>query len=59
MIPLVEVVKTEATSDEVAETVMDILTRAGKKSVLCKKDVPGFIANRMQHALWQRGYFDC
>lgn len=53
LIPLVEVVKTDATSDEVAETVMDVLTRAGKKPVLCKKDVPGFIANRMQHALWR------
>lgn len=53
LIPLVEVVKTPATTDEVAETVMDILTKAGKKPVLCKKDVPGFIANRMQHALWR------
>lgn len=53
LIPLVEVVKTDATTDEVADTVMDILTRAGKKPVLCKKDVPGFIANRMQHALWR------
>ena len=53
LIPLVEVVKTPATTDEVAETVMDILAKAGKKPVLCKKDVPGFIANRMQHALWR------
>lgn len=53
LIPLVEVVKTDATSDEVAETVMDVLKKAGKKPVLCKKDVPGFIANRMQHALWR------
>lgn len=53
LIPLVEVVKTDATSDEVADTVMKILTDAGKKPVLCKKDVPGFIANRMQHALWR------
>ena len=53
LIPLVEVVKTPATTDEVAETVMDILTKAGKKPVLCKKGVPGFIANRMQHALWR------
>ena len=53
LIPLVEVVKTPATTDEVAETVMDVLQRAGKKPVLCKKDVPGFIANRMQHALWR------
>lgn len=53
LIPLVEVVKTKDTTDEVAQTVMDILTKAGKKPVLCKKDVPGFIANRMQHALWR------
>ncbi|MCI8895746.1 MAG: 3-hydroxyacyl-CoA dehydrogenase family protein [Lachnospiraceae bacterium] len=53
LIPLVEVVKTDATSDEVADIVMHVLTAAGKKPVLCKKDVPGFIANRMQHALWR------
>lgn len=53
LIPLVEVVKTDATTEEVADTVMKVLTDAGKKPVLCKKDVPGFIANRMQHALWR------
>ena len=53
LIPLVEVVKSDATSDETADTVMKILAAVGKKPVLCKKDVPGFIANRMQHALWR------
>lgn len=53
LIPLVEVVKSDASSDEVADTVMEVLRSAGKKPVLCKKDVPGFIANRMQHALWR------
>lgn len=53
LIPLVEVVKTDKTTDEVAQMTMDVLTKAGKKPVLCKKDVPGFIANRMQHALWR------
>ena len=53
LIPLVEVVKSDATSDETAQTVMDVLKRVGKEPVLCKKDVPGFIANRMQHALWR------
>lgn len=53
MIPLVEVVKTDATTDETAESIMAFMTAAGKKPVLCKKDVPGFIANRMQHALWR------
>ncbi|MCR5273640.1 MAG: 3-hydroxyacyl-CoA dehydrogenase family protein [Lachnospiraceae bacterium] len=53
LIPLVEVVKTDATSDEVADTVMEFMRRIGKSPCLCKKDVPGFIANRMQHALWR------
>ena len=37
LIPLVEVVKTPDTTDEVAQAVMDVLTAAGKKPVLCKK----------------------
>jgi 3-hydroxybutyryl-CoA dehydrogenase len=53
LIPLVEVIKSDASSDEVAQTVMDVLSSVGKEPVLCKKDVPGFIANRMQHALWR------
>ena len=53
LIPLVEVVRTVDTSDETVDTVVSILTEAGKKPVVCKKDVPGFIANRMQHALWR------
>ena len=53
LIPLVEVVKTAYTSDEVIDTVMEVMKAAGKQPCLCKKDVPGFIANRMQHALWR------
>lgn len=53
LIPLVEVVKSDATSQETAETIMNVLKSVGKHPVLCKKDVPGFIANRMQHALWR------
>lgn len=53
LIPLVEVIKSDASSEETAQTVMEVLTSVGKKPVLCKKDVPGFIANRMQHALWR------
>lgn len=53
LIPLVEVIKSDASSEETAQTVLDVLVSAGKEAVLCKKDVPGFIANRMQHALWR------
>lgn len=53
LIPLVEVVIADGTAFEIAQEVIDFLNEAGKKAVMCKKDVPGFIANRMQHALWR------
>lgn len=53
LIPLVEVVRTDATDQETVDTVMAFMSRIGKKPCLCNKDVPGFIANRMQHALWR------
>ena len=57
LIPLVEVVRTELTTEEVIEDTMALLTRVGKKPVLCQKDVPGFIANRLQHALWREAFY--
>lgn len=53
MIPLVEVVKTKWTDDAVAQWMFDLLADAGKTPVMVNKDVPGFIGNRMQHALWR------
>jgi 3-hydroxybutyryl-CoA dehydrogenase len=35
---------------------MAILSQAGKKPIHVKKDVPGFVANRMQHALWREAF---
>ena len=32
---------------------MDVLSRIGKRPVRVEKDVPGFIGNRLQHALWR------
>jgi len=53
MIPLVEVIKTEWTDDRVAETMRSLLADCGKTPVMVEKDVPGFIGNRLQHALWR------
>lgn len=53
LIPLVEVVKGKETSDEVVEATFQVMKNAGKHPVKCLKDVPGFIANRLQHALWR------
>lgn len=53
LIPLVEVVQTEETPDWVIDVTMELHKAIGKRPVHCKKDVPGFIANRLQHALWR------
>jgi 3-hydroxybutyryl-CoA dehydrogenase len=51
LMPLVEVVKGERTSDEVVERVRALLTRCGKMPVVVKKDRPGQLGNRLQMAL--------
>jgi 3-hydroxybutyryl-CoA dehydrogenase len=53
LIPLVEVVRAKDTSIETMEKTMALLNAVGKKPVWVKKDVPGFLANRLQHALWR------
>ena len=45
--------QTEETAPWVIEVTMDLHRAIGKHPVHCKKDVPGFIANRLQHALWR------
>ena len=57
LIPLVEVVKSNFTTEGVMQDTMALLTRVGKKPVYCKKDVPGFVANRLQHALWREAFY--
>jgi 3-hydroxybutyryl-CoA dehydrogenase len=53
LIPLVEVVKGKDTSDGTMEITYQFMKKAGKYPIKCLKDVPGFVANRLQHALWR------
>ncbi|TMV91808.1 3-hydroxyacyl-CoA dehydrogenase family protein [Thioclava sp. BHET1] len=53
MIPLVEVIATEWTDPEVMDRMVALLADAGKAPVKVARDVPGFIGNRLQHALWR------
>jgi 3-hydroxybutyryl-CoA dehydrogenase len=53
LIPLVEVIRGEKTSIETMNTTFDFLKRMGKHPVWVNKDVPGFVGNRLQHALWR------
>src|SRR6267143_2026490 len=46
LVPLVEVVRTEAAAPEHMDAVFNLLQDAGKVPVRVQKDVPGFIANR-------------
>ncbi len=53
IVPCVEIIRSAYTSNEAFETAYDFMKRAGKKPVKVLKDVPGFLGNRMQHALWR------
>jgi 3-hydroxybutyryl-CoA dehydrogenase len=51
VVPLVEIVMGQKTEIQFAEKACDLYRSIDKKPVLVKKDIPGFLANRIQHAL--------
>lgn len=53
LIPLVEVVKGEKTDQVTIERAMNLLNEMNKKPILINKEVPGFIGNRLQYALFR------
>jgi 3-hydroxybutyryl-CoA dehydrogenase len=53
LIPLVEVIRGEDTDPAVMDATFDLMAEVGKKPVKVMKDVPGFVGNRLQHALWR------
>ena len=53
LVPLVEVIETKWTSARAIDVTIKLHADAGKQTAHVKKDVPGFIGNRLQHALWR------
>ena len=53
LIPLVEVVGGTATSAEVVAWTSDFYRHVGNSVITMEREVPGFIANRLQEALWR------
>lgn len=51
LVPAVEIVGGPETSNETIEVARRLLSKAGKRSVVLKKEAPGFIVNRLQIAL--------
>lgn len=53
LIPVVEVIRGPHTSEAVMQRTAEFLTQLGKTAVRVERDVPGFVGNRLQHALWR------
>jgi len=53
LIPIVEVVKGERTDPPTMLRTIALLEHLGKLAVRVDRDVPGFVGNRLQHALWR------
>lgn len=53
LVPLVEVIQGRQTDPAIVDATCDFLRTVGKDPVHVKRDVPGFVGNRLQHALWR------
>jgi 3-hydroxybutyryl-CoA dehydrogenase len=57
IIPVVEIVKGQYTSDQTVDLVYQLLMSIGKKPVKILKEVPGFLGNRLQFALYREALY--
>jgi 3-hydroxybutyryl-CoA dehydrogenase len=57
LVPLVEIVSAEATDPKVAEGLVGLMKDLGKAPIWVKKDVPGFVGNRLQHAMMREALY--
>ncbi|MFA9423200.1 MAG: 3-hydroxyacyl-CoA dehydrogenase family protein, partial [Sedimentibacter sp.] len=53
IIPLIELIKADETSEETVLLLKDLVAKIGKESVVVLKDVNGFIGNRIQFAVYR------
>ncbi|MFI6582932.1 3-hydroxyacyl-CoA dehydrogenase NAD-binding domain-containing protein [Embleya sp. NPDC050493] len=56
LIPLVEVVPGELTTEHAVDTALAFYTAVGKKPIRVRRELPGHLANRLQAALWREAY---
>jgi len=57
LVPLVEVVPHERLSEEARSLAIAFIEKLGKVPVILKKDFPGHIGNRLQHALYREALY--
>lgn len=56
VVPLVEIAQGERTSHETVQRLREIFQQVGRVPVQINQDLPGFLANRMQHALMREAF---
>jgi len=56
LMPLVEIVRGEKTSDDAVKAVVNLMKAMGKSPIICQKEAPGFIVNRLQLVLWREAF---
>jgi 3-hydroxybutyryl-CoA dehydrogenase len=57
LVPLVEIVSAEFTDPKVAEGLVALMKSLDKAPIWVKKDVPGFVGNRIQHAMLREAFY--
>ncbi len=57
LVPLVEIVSADATDPKIAEKLVALMKQLGKAPIWVKKDVPGFVGNRIQHAMMREALY--
>jgi len=53
IVPLVEVIRGERTSDNTVDVIYRVTEKLGKVPVVVNKDIPGFVSNRLQYAVFR------
>jgi 3-hydroxybutyryl-CoA dehydrogenase len=56
LMPLVEIVRGQKTSDQAVAVVYNLMEAMGKSPIICQKEAPGFIVNRLQLVLWREAF---
>jgi 3-hydroxybutyryl-CoA dehydrogenase len=56
LMPLVEIVRGEKTSDAAVDAVYNLMKAMGKSPIICRKEALGFIVNRLQLVLWREAF---
>ncbi|MFC2946877.1 3-hydroxyacyl-CoA dehydrogenase family protein [Virgibacillus sediminis] len=56
LVPVVEIVKGESTNEDTVDTTYDLMKEIGKSPVVLKKEIKGFIVNRVQVAMLREAF---